>query len=92
MNREIPVVVKIAQKRDGESVEAFRPAAQRDVTPHDTGKVRRQQYAVCRDCREARDAGYGGGAKKLTSGFEKRGQASADWKPPMRLPLLWHAD
>ncbi len=64
MDREIRVVVEIAEHGDGEAIHPFRPARQEKLLADDARPVRRQQDRIPgdRDCADG-----GGGAKKLAS-------------------------
>jgi|GEM_PF-3999676 hypothetical protein len=63
--------MKVTEYRDGESVQTFGPATQPDIAPDNSGKVRRQKYAVTGNRRKSGYAGDCRGAKKLASRLEK---------------------
>jgi hypothetical protein len=49
MNREIRIVVKVAKQRDGEALQPFRPAPERNFLAHDARKVRLDECGVGRE-------------------------------------------
>ena len=64
MNREIRVVVEIAEHGDGEAIQLFGPALEAKLLAHNARLVRSQKDSVS----DGRDrAGGGGSLKKLAS-------------------------
>lgn len=49
MNREIRIVVKVAKQRDGEALQPFRPAPERNFLANDARKVGLDECGVGRE-------------------------------------------
>src|SRR4029077_18905293 len=69
---KVRVIVEIAKERDGEAIEARRPAPERDFLPYKTGTVRCKKDSVGseRSC-----CGSQGEADKFSSGRGKKRQS-----------------
>jgi hypothetical protein len=96
MGGKIRIVVKVAQQRDAESFKPRRPASQRDVLAHDTGKIGLDQRGIggkggdSGSRRETDKFSSGGGKKsQFSSGFLRRGIV---WNEPALFSIAESGD